>query len=173
MSTSQNKRLVERYFEEISRGNLAILDELCAPELVHHTTHSPQPLHGLENVWPLTTSYHTAFPDLHYKVDHLVAEGDLVAFRWTAEGHHTGPFQGILPTGKHCVMSGMSIYRCMDGKIVERWVLNDDLGILGQFGVPRWMLAICVLLCVVPVYLYNSLKKTFSAFIKQTLKTDK
>ncbi len=166
MITTDNKKVIERYFEEINLGNLGVLDELCAPDLVHHTTHSPEPLYGLDKVKPLAASYHSAFPDLHYQLDHVIAEGDLVVVRWTAEGHHRGSFQGILPTGKRCVISGMTINRVVEGKIVERWVLNDDLSMVRQFGLPRWLLAIAVLSCVLPRYAYYQLKKVLAGLQK-------
>ncbi len=158
----QNRRLVELYFEEINQGNLAILDELCSPGMIQHTTHSPQPIYGLDKIKRLAAGYQRAFPDLYYTLDQVVAEGDLVAVRWTAQGHHTGSFQGIPPTGRGCLINGMSIYRCENGQIVERWVQNDDLGMLGQFGVPRWALALVVLGRVGPEFLFKKLQTVLS-----------
>jgi predicted ester cyclase len=63
-----------------------------------------------------------------------VAEGDLVATRFTAAGMQTGPFQGIPPTGRRVTYSGIDINRIADGRIVEAWVSYDALGLLEQLG---------------------------------------
>jgi predicted ester cyclase len=165
VNETQNVQLIRRYFEEISRGNLAILDELCAPDIIHHTTHSPKPIVGLKNVKKLATSYHSAFPDLQYHLAQVISEGELVAINWKATGTFKGIFSGILPTGKSCLMSGMSINRIVEGKIVERWIVNDDLGILQQIGLPRWLLGIAVTLSV--IFPFGSYK------LKQLFKQDK
>lgn len=153
---SENKRLVQRYFEEINRGNLEVLDDLCAPDIIHHTTHSAAPLTGLKAVKRLASAYQKAFPDLHYTLDTIVAEGPYVTIRWKASGTHRGTFQGIPPTGKVCAMSGMSINRLQDGQIAERWIVNDDLGILQEMGLRRGLLAGAVgLSLALPAALYR------------------
>ena len=63
-----------------------------------------------------------------------MAEGDLVATRFTAAGMQTGPFQGIPPTGRRVTYSGIDINRIADGRIVEAWVSYDALGLLEQLG---------------------------------------
>jgi len=79
--------------------------------------------------------YRTAFPDVHFTIEDQIAEGDRVVTRWTARGTHQGPLVGIPPTSKQVTMSGIAIYRLVDGKIVEQWGVNDMLGLLQQLGV--------------------------------------
>ena len=43
MSAETNKAIVRRFYEEIDKGNLAILDELVAPDYLNH---SPRPFPG-------------------------------------------------------------------------------------------------------------------------------
>ncbi len=161
-STEQaNSQLVRLYYEEINKGNLAILDKLCVPGIIHHTTHSPKPVVGRPAVKKLLVSYHTAFPNLQYQLEHLICQGDLVAVNWKATGTFERMFRGILPTGKNCLMSGMTIYRVNNGKIEERWVVNDDLEILQQMGLARWVLSIGVVISVIFPFGYYKLKKLF------------
>jgi steroid delta-isomerase-like uncharacterized protein len=75
-----------------------------------------------------------AFPDLNRPVDDLIAEGDKVVARWRAEGTHTGSFQGVPPTGRRASITGITIFRLRDGKIVEEWGESDMLGLLQQVG---------------------------------------
>lgn len=63
-----------------------------------------------------------------------MAEGDLVAARWTTIGTHTGPWAGIDSTGKQVTFSGVNIFRLEDGKVVELWNHRDDLGLMDQIG---------------------------------------
>jgi steroid delta-isomerase-like uncharacterized protein len=114
MSVVENKAFVQRYVEEPwNKGNVAILDEMCGPGF--H-------LEGLGGVAAFKagiTSYRTAFPDLHLTVEEMIAEGDKVAYRWTARGTHRGEYEGIAPTGKTITLTGITIIRIVNGKVVE------------------------------------------------------
>ncbi|HEX2092698.1 MAG TPA: ester cyclase, partial [Longimicrobiaceae bacterium] len=77
---------------------------------------------------------HAGFPDMRLEEEAVVAEGDLVASRWTVSGTHTGPFAGLPPSGNRFSITGMSFYRVVDGKIVEGWVNDDNLGMARQLG---------------------------------------
>jgi len=74
------------------------------------------------------------FPDLTINIDDLVGEGDKVVWRVTASGTHTGPFQGIPPTGKSVKFGTHYTFRIENGKIVERWSTIDRLAVLVQIG---------------------------------------
>ncbi|GAC1376676.1 MAG: hypothetical protein NVS2B12_35960 [Ktedonobacteraceae bacterium] len=47
---------------------------------------------------------------------------------------HQGNFQGLAPTGKQVMMTGIDIQRVANGKIAENWVNLDVLGLLQQLG---------------------------------------
>ena len=66
--------------------------------------------------------------------DHI-AEGDKVVTRWTATGTNTGEMMGIRPTGKKATITGITIDRITDGKIVEEGENFDELGMMKQLGV--------------------------------------
>ena len=67
-------------------------------------------------------------------VINIVAEGDMVATQFILKGTHTGTFLDIPPTGKQVSVTGFSIYRIVNGKIIEDWSLSDTLGMLQQLG---------------------------------------
>ena len=77
----------------------------------------------------------TAFPDLHFTIEELVAEGDIVAGRLTMSGTHEGPLMGIPPTGRAVRQDHMHFVRFRDGKAVEHWGVRDELGMMQQMGV--------------------------------------
>jgi len=66
----------------------------------------------------------------------MVADGDLVAARWTAGGTNTGPWGGVAPTGRSCTFSGVNIFRFENGKVAEIWNHRDDLGLQVELGAP-------------------------------------
>ena len=76
----------------------------------------------------------TAFPDLHFEIEELVAEGDVVAGRLTMSGTHEGPLMGTPPTGRSVRQEHMHFVRFEDGKAVEHWGVRDDLVMMQQLG---------------------------------------
>jgi predicted ester cyclase len=78
---------------------------------------------------------HEAFPDIHFTIEDQIAEGDRVVTRWTARATHTGPFQGMPPTGRQVRMAATDVDRIANGKVVECWSQMDDLSLMQQLGV--------------------------------------
>ena len=135
MSTEENKALERRGIEEgWNKGNLTVIDELIAANVVTHRPPAP-PLQGTEAFKQFVLMYRSAFPDLHYTIEDQIAEGDKVVTRWTARGTHKGELMGIPPTGKQGTVTGISVSRWANGKVVEIWINADDLGMLQQLGV--------------------------------------
>ena len=122
----ENKAVARRYLEEVvSKGNLAVVDELVATNYVGHSTVAPE-VKGPEGLKQRITQLRTAFPDIKFTIDDLVAEGDKVATRTTFRGTHKGDFMGVAPTGKAVTVTGIGILHIANGKIQEGW-LNTDL----------------------------------------------
>jgi steroid delta-isomerase-like uncharacterized protein len=131
--SERNKTIARKVFEDIqSQRKLALIDELMAGDYVGHTP--PNDIHGPEGARQFEAMLHEAFPDYRVTVEDQIAEGDEVATRWTARGTHKGKFQGMPPTGKQITMSGITIFRIANGKLVEGWNKPDLLGMLQQLG---------------------------------------
>lgn len=129
--SEQNKKLVRRLIEEVwNRGNFAVADELVASDYVGHT--QPDETYGPEGYKQFFATLREAFPDLQFTVEDQIAEGDRVVTRWTARGTHQGEFQGIPPTGKQASVTGITVKRLANGKLVEGWTNADMLGLLQQ-----------------------------------------
>ena len=138
MSTSEeeNKAQYRRTFEEaFNRGNLAIVDDLVAPDFLNHEVPPGMNNRGPDSTRQVITMLRAAFPDLHVTIKELVAEGDTVAGRVTMSGTHLGPFQGIPPTGRTFQQDQMHFVRFRDGKGIEHRAVRDDLGMMRQLGV--------------------------------------
>ena len=135
MSTEENKAKQHRIFEEvINKGNMAVADELVAPNYIYHGPVGME-FTGPEGLKQLISMFRNAFPDLHVTVEDTVAEGDRVVSRFTARGTHKGDLTGIAPTGKQVTQAGIVIARWVDGKEVEAWESLDMLGMMQQLGV--------------------------------------
>ncbi len=135
MSTEDNKALMRRFLEEVfNKQNQAAIDEFIAPNHVDHTLPPflPTTPEGTKRAIGI---YLTAFPDVHLVVEDMIAEGDKVVTRYTSRGTQKGAFMGIPPTGKQMMVSSIIIARFADGKIVEEWGLDDQVGMLQQLGI--------------------------------------
>lgn len=131
-----NKFVIRRSFEELwNKGNLSPADELFTPNYEHHDASSPDFGRGPESEKKRATLYRTAFPDLQLTIEDIIAEGQTVMARWSCRGTHKGDLSGIAPTGKQVNISGVSIARFTNGKMVEGWVNWDALGLMQQLGV--------------------------------------
>ena len=78
--------------------------------------------------------YRGAFPDAQIIIEDQLAEGDMVATRWTARGTHQGELLGVPPSGNRVEVAGMTISRAEGGKIAEEWNNYDALGLMQQIG---------------------------------------
>jgi predicted ester cyclase len=128
------KRLYSTFTEAIRTRNMNLLDEVLAPNGIDHNP-APGQAPGIEGVKQTFAGFSIAFPDLEVTVEDQIAEGDKVVSRIKAQGTHKGEFMGIGPTGKRITATGIDIVRIgPDGKIVERWGVQDNLSLLQQIG---------------------------------------
>jgi len=118
-------RLIRRYFEEAwNRGNLRYIDEGFASDWVGHA--SGEEVDGPERLKEHVSSRRTAHPHLQCTVEDMIAEADRVAVRWTARDVQPGD----PVTGQKRPITGMTIARLADGKIVESWSESETLAVL-------------------------------------------
>jgi steroid delta-isomerase-like uncharacterized protein len=133
--SEEAKALVLRHHEEVwTRGNLAAIHEIFAPEFIGHHPGQPDWV-GPEGVREAVTRTRSAFPDFTECIDDIITDGDRVATRFTASGTHLGPFRGAPPTGRRVSMAEMAIFRVVGNRIVEKWGLADQQGLLDQLGI--------------------------------------
>jgi predicted ester cyclase len=135
MAAEENKAKVSRLIEEfVGKGNLAVADEIFATNFVNHSP-AAGTTPDLEGIKKYITKLHTAFPDYHNDIEDMIAEGDRVAVRVMCRGTHRGEFMGISPTGRQANVAAISILRFAGDRVVERWNVTDNLGLMQQLGV--------------------------------------
>ncbi len=118
---------------EISQRRFELTERLVHPEFFDHTN-PPGMQRGIEGHRAIVSLFHSAFSEIDWRCDDLIAEGEKVVARTTFRARHTGDFFGIPPTGRTVEMTGVHIARVKDGKVAEHWGNNDDLGLMRQLG---------------------------------------
>lgn len=137
--TEANKALARRYYTELmSEGKLSFVDEFMASEFIFTNPTHEEPYRGGE-FKEFVIMIRSAFPDLYFTVEHLLAEEDTVVVHWTACGTHTGTslktLKGDIPAkGRPFAIDGMSWLRIVNGKFVEAHINEDTIGLLQQIG---------------------------------------
>jgi steroid delta-isomerase-like uncharacterized protein len=132
--SEENKAIARRFFELWEKGDLDALEEVLAPDSVDHDPYNPHGQEGLEGGKKTIAMYRAAFPDTSFTIDDQVADGDKVVTRWTATGTHEGELMGVPPTGTKSSVTGITIDRIENGKIVEGWTSWDTLGLMRNIG---------------------------------------
>lgn len=133
-SSEENKAVVQACFQTGTDGNLDALDAIVAPDYVLHDPSAPEDVRGVEGLKQLVAMYRSGVPDLRVTIEHQFTQDDYVATRFTTRGIHAGEIMGVPPTGKELTITGITISRCRDGKIVEEWEVSDVFGLLQQIG---------------------------------------
>src|SRR5919106_548958 len=126
-----NSAIARRFFDEVfSQGKLDLVDELFATDYVGHPSVNEEVTRGPQGVKEYVGALRKAASDFTVTVEDQVAEGDKVVTRWTTQGTNDGELMGIPPTGRPATVTGITIQRLQDGKVVEGWTNWDLMGLL-------------------------------------------
>jgi steroid delta-isomerase-like uncharacterized protein len=133
MSTEDNKAVIHRLLARLNQKDVAALDEFCTPDFINHDPANPQ-VRSREDFKQWFAGLSTAFPDLDFSLDDILAEGDKAAYRYTLHATQSGSWRGAAPTGKSVTITAMAFVRLREGKIAELWLNTDALGLVQQLG---------------------------------------
>jgi predicted ester cyclase len=134
MSLDKNKALVREFIEEVmNKGNTEAIPDYCVTGSMFAGGIAGQ-----------VNTMKTAFPDNHFSIETILAEGNQVAVQVMTNGTNTGPLvglpafgkleQSVPPTGQTVVSSGMYIFTLVKGKIASYKAELDQIAILRQLG---------------------------------------
>jgi steroid delta-isomerase-like uncharacterized protein len=133
--TERNKSVIRRFVDEVqNKKDWGVYDELNDPEFVNHSAPPGIPS-DREGGKVYLGAFLNAFPDCHFTVDDMIAEGDQVVTKKTFTGTHEAEFAGIPATGKRVTLQFVDIMRVRDGRIIEHWLSMDQLSFMQQLGV--------------------------------------
>ena len=133
MSTEANKAVVRNFEEQVwNQRSPGKIGEFFA---TNHVFHGPGMTIDFLGHQQMVAHFQSAFPDGVNSSDDMVAEGDKVVTRWTGRGKHDGDLMGIAPTGKQVKVSGLTLSRLVNGKVIEEYTNWDTFGMMDQLGV--------------------------------------
>lgn len=129
-----NKQTVQDIYAALDDQDFGRLSALVAPDMALRPVGTTVTVPWEAATSELIPMYYGAFEGYHHVIDQLVAEDDWVVARLTYHGKHTGKFMGAPATGNPMTYGGIHMLRILDGKVVEFWLLEDDLGLMRQLG---------------------------------------
>jgi|SRR5581483_11581326 len=134
MTTNGNKTVIRTFVEDvINQGRLERADDMVIENFVELDP-LPGQTQGREGLKEIIRQIRAAFPDIHWAIDEMVAEGDKVFSRFTWTGTHKGAFLGVPATGRRITVKGVVIDRLESGKMADSRILMDTLGMMQQLG---------------------------------------
>lgn len=132
MDATSNEALYRRLIEEgFNQGNLAVVDEIVAPDAIENQRGSEA---GAAGVKKTILYLRSAFPDFSITIDEVVVDGDKVWARQHGGGTNLGSFAGRPSTGVAMKTDVFDVCRFENGKMVEHWGVADQLGAMQRLG---------------------------------------
>jgi steroid delta-isomerase-like uncharacterized protein len=127
------RELGRRWFELVwNQGRRDAIAEMLAPDAVLHEGNTDTS--GPEGFYPFYDRLRATLSEIDVNVQDTFAEEDKLCVRWSCTGKHTGNGLGIAPTGKAIHVTGITILRIADQRLVEGWQNWDMLGMLEQIN---------------------------------------
>jgi steroid delta-isomerase-like uncharacterized protein len=139
MNSDQNQAIVREFMDRaFHQGDLSAVDDFTAPNGIDHQ--EPPGTDMIAHLKRVITAMRTAFPDLHFEIHDMLADGDIVAFRSTMTGTHLGPLnfvpgRSLPPTGRKVSVPHMHFIHTVDGKTTDLWHLWNTPMMMMQLGV--------------------------------------
>ena len=131
----ENKRLIREFVEEtINRRNLEAMDTMVVPDFLEHVP-LPGQGPGRDGLKAAIGAFLSAFPDLRWKTEEQIAEGNKVMSRFTWTGTHRGEFLGVPPTQRRVSVWGVVIDVIAHDRLAESRILMDVMSLMQQLGV--------------------------------------
>jgi steroid delta-isomerase-like uncharacterized protein len=132
MPTAAVQQFVQQFDAVFNKPDLNIIDEIFLPDFKWHPAGMPDmDRAGLKGFCAMC---YEAFPDLRQEVLDVIATDDRLVMRVIYRGTHKGTFQGIPATGRAVQMAGTGIFRLVDGKGAENWVILDMFSLMQQIS---------------------------------------
>jgi steroid delta-isomerase-like uncharacterized protein len=137
MSVDENIEIMRRWFQEVwNEGKTQTIHDLLATDAVGiGELEDGAPVRGPAEFVPFVERIRGAFPDIKIEIEDVFGAKDKVVLRWSAKMTHSGDHLGMPASGRPVAITGMTIARIANGRIVEGWDNWDQLGILKQIGV--------------------------------------
>lgn len=127
-----NKALVRSYVDAFNRGDLDQLRTLFAADAVIQGVLKKG---QMDEILPIWRALHESLA-AHLTIEEIIAQGDMVAVRYTERGVFRATFFGNEATGKSYELVAMEWFLIQNGKIQQRWGARDAASQARQIGMP-------------------------------------
>jgi len=126
MSIEENKAVMQRIWKElINAGKTEKMNELIAGDYAFHAPGDYE-VRGIEGLKKFIAWMHASFPDVHFTVDDVIAEGEKVVSFYTMKGTDK--------SNKPVTFQGVIISRMANGKEIEAWEIFDRYTLAQQLA---------------------------------------
>jgi steroid delta-isomerase-like uncharacterized protein len=122
MSVEENKAIVGRWLDALNQDRPEVADQLYSSDF--------EGGQGPAFARDFHRELRSAFPDFTLTVDDWITEGDKVVTRWSLQGTHQRPLWDVPASGKQVTWAGITIWRVVDGTIVQVYQVSDDRRLL-------------------------------------------
>ena len=95
-----NRQLIEQFLQFINTGDAAIGKPIISDDVIFYAPTSPEPMKGFEGYMGVLAMMRGAMPDIKWKIEETISEGDKILVRYTMTGTQTRPLMGMPATGK-------------------------------------------------------------------------
>jgi steroid delta-isomerase-like uncharacterized protein len=128
------RQIAKDFFEQIwNQGDESAIDRFISENTVGN---DPQFGTGRESFRAKWREWQSAFPDIHFRVDDVIVEGNQVVTKWHLTGTQTGELEGMPPSNKKVAVDGVSIDQIENGMVVSGFDAWDSLNFRKQLGLP-------------------------------------
>lgn len=137
MTTQEAKTIVQSMVRHgMIEGDIEAALAAYAPDFRYHNPvlRSMPPMSGLDAMRTLLSGARLAFPDMRYRIDALIGDGDMVAVLYSWTGSHQASLGGLPATGRRVETTGAIVCRVSGERIVEQWDIDDRLDVMDQLG---------------------------------------
>ncbi len=125
--TQELERVYRGYIDTLNERHFEDLDQFVHPQLVYKDAAITR-----DQYVAMLVDDARAIPDLHYGIDLLVVNDDLVAARLWFDCHPQGSFLGIEVDGRRMAFAEHVFYRFREGRIDRVWSLLDREAVRSQ-----------------------------------------
>lgn len=130
----KNKELAKRYVETLSEGNFEAFKKLLSPDYaINSPSGYPKPT-SREKLIENYKGARKAFPEFTWSIEDMIAAKEKVICRIIVRGTYKGGVPDLPATEKEFEFSLITIMRIENGKVVEEWQEDDQLGFTRQLG---------------------------------------
>ncbi len=135
MAEQENMEVIQELLEGWNTHDLERIVALVDEGAFWESDTLPEPVRGREAIQQGFQMYLTAFPDVHFNTEQMIASGDYVVGRMLITGTHQGELRGIQPTNRKVEFHDCIVWEVRNGKITYIQDYWNTATMLSQMGV--------------------------------------